>query len=42
MSHFKNPFQTGMRDVLHIFTFIENQKTFPSWLAKYENVKNVP
>ncbi len=30
-----------MTDVLHIFTFIENHKTFPSWLAKYENVKDV-
>jgi hypothetical protein len=30
-----------MRHVLHIFTFMENDKTLPNWLAKYENVKNV-
>ena len=26
--------------VLHIFTFMKNHKTVPSWQAKYENVKD--
>jgi hypothetical protein len=32
----------GTWDVLHIFTFMENHKTFANWLTKYENVKTVP
>ncbi len=31
-----------MRDVLHIFTFMENHNTFSTSHTKYENVKNVP
>jgi hypothetical protein len=37
----KREFGTGIRDVLHIFTFMENHKAFPNWPAEYENVKNV-
>ena len=40
IARIKGEDEPAVYHVLHIFTFMKNHKTVPTWQAKYENVKN--